>query len=119
MRDNWKCGHKYGAEDNLQMRDNWKCSHKYSAEDNLQVRKNANAVPRTAVGGRYRGNRNPTPTKTYKRHPWTIVVSMDMIKRTERTVKSRKKEQKKEQKKNRKEVQKEEAERYVSKYSSH
>ena len=77
------------------MRDNWKCSHKYGAEDNLQVRKNANAVPRTAVGGRYRGNRNPTPTKTYKRHPLTIVVSMDMIKRTERTVKSRKKKQKK------------------------
>ena len=75
----------------------------------------ANAVPRTAVGGRYRGNRNPTPTKTYKRHPLTIVVSMDMIKRTERTVKSRKKEQKK----NRKEVQKEEAGRYVSMYSSH
>ena len=97
------------------MRDNWKCGHKYGAEDNLQVRKIANAVPRTAVGGRYRGNRNPTPTKTYKIHPLTIVVSMDMIKRTERTVKSRKKEQKK----NRKEVQKEEAERYVSKYSSH
>ena len=97
------------------MRDNWKCGHKYGAEDNLQVRKIANAVPRTAVGGRYRGNRNPTPTKTYKRHPLTIVVSMDMIKRTERTVESRKKEQKK----NRKEVQKEEAERYVSKYSSH
>ena len=74
-----------------------------------------NAVPRTAVGGRYRGNRNPTPTKTYKIHPLTIVVSMDMIKRTERTVKSRKKEQKK----NRKKAQKEEAERYVSKYSSH
>ena len=114
------------------MRDNWKCGHKYGAEDNLQVRKIANAVPRTAVGGRYRGNRNPTPTKTYKRHPLTIVVSMDMIKRTERTVrsrkkeqkkraekKSRKKEQKKEQKKNRKKAQKEEAERYVSKYSSH
>ena len=97
------------------MRDNWKCGHKYGAEDNLQVRKIANAVPRTAVGGRYRGNRNPTPTKTYKRHPLTIVVSMDMIKRTERTVKSRKKEQKK----NRKKAQKEEAERYVSKYSSH
>mgnify|MGYP004557109009 CR=1 FL=1 len=97
------------------MRDNWKCGHKYGAEDNLQVRKIANAVPRTAVGGRYRGNRNPTPTKTYKIHPLTIVVSMDMIKRTERTVKSRKKEQKK----NRKKAQKEEAERYVSKYSSH
>ena len=91
----------------------------YGAGDNLQAGKIANAVPRTAVGGRYRGNRNPTPTKTYKRHPLTIVVSMDMIKRTERTVKSGKKEQKKEQKKNRKEVQKEEAERYVSKYSSH
>ena len=97
------------------MRDNWKCGHKYGAEDNLQVRKIANAVPRTAVGGRYRGNRNPTPTKTYKIHPLTIVVSMDMIKRTERTVKSRKKEQKK----NRKKAQKEAAERYVSKYSSH
>ena len=94
------------------MRDNWKCGHKYGAGDNLQMRKIANAVPRTAVGGRYRGNRNPTPTKTYKRHPLTIVVSMGMIERTERTVK-------KEQKKNRKKAQKEEAERYVSKYSSH
>ena len=101
------------------MRDNWKCGHKYGAEDNLQVRKIANAVPRTAVRGRYRGKRNSIPTKTYKRHPLTIMTGMSMIKRTERTVKSRKKEQKKEQKKNRKEVQKEEAERYVSKYSSH
>ena len=94
------------------MRDNWKCSHKYSAEDNLQVRKNANAVPRTAVGGRYRGNRNPTPTKTYKRHPLTIVVSMVLLKEQNVLLK-------KSRKKNRKEVQKEEAERYVSKYSSH
>lgn len=68
----------------------------------------ANAVPRTAVGGRYRGKRNSTLTKTYKRHLLTIMAGMGMIERTERTVK-----------KEQKEVQKEVAERYVSKYSSH
>ena len=77
---------QYGARDNLQMRDNWKCGHKYGAEDNLQVRKIANAVPRTAVRGRYRGKRNSIPTKTYKRHPLTIMTGMSMIKRTERAV---------------------------------
>ena len=52
----------------------------------------ANAVPRTAVGGRYRGKRNSTLTKTYKRHLLTIMAGMGMFKRTERTVKkSRKK----------------------------
>ena len=30
--------------DNLQMRDNWKCGHKYGAGDNLQMRKIVNAV---------------------------------------------------------------------------
>ena len=34
----------------------------------------ANAVPRTAVGGRYRGKRNSTLTKTYKRHLLTIML---------------------------------------------
>ena len=72
------------------------------------MRKIANAVPRTAVGGRYRGKRNSTLTKTYKRH----LAGMGMIERTERTVK-------KEQKRRVEKVQKEEAERYVSKYSSH
>lgn len=65
----------------------------------------ANAVPRTAVGGRYRGKRNSTLTKTYKRHLLTIMAGMGMFKR-----KSRRRAEK---------VQKEDAERYVSKYSSH
>ena len=73
--------------------------------DNLQMGKIANAVPRTAVGGRYRGKRNSTLTKTYKRHLLTIMAGMGMFKR-----KSRRRAEK---------VQKEEAERYVSKYSSH
>ena len=68
----------------------------------------ANAVPRTAVGGRYRGKRNSTLTKTYKRHLLTIMTSMGMIERTERTVK-----------KEQKEVQKEVAESYVSIYTEH
>lgn len=72
----------------------------------------ANAVPRTAVEERYRGKRNSTLTKTYKRHLLTIMAGMGMIERTERTVK-------KEQKRRAEKVQKEEAERYVSKYSSH
>ena len=72
------------------------------------MRKIANAVPRTAVGGRYRGKRNSTLTKTYKRHPLTIAESMGMIERTERTVK-----------KEQKEVQKEVAESYVSIYTEH
>ncbi len=67
-----------------------------------------NAVPRTAVGGRYRGKRNSTLTKTYKRHLLTIMTSMGMIERTERTVK-----------KEQKEVQKEVAESYVSIYTEH
>ena len=65
----------------------------------------ANAVSRTAVGGRYRGKRNSILTKTYKRHLLTIMAGMGMFKR-----KSRRRAEK---------VQKEEAERYVSKYSSH
>ena len=68
----------------------------------------ANAVPRTAVEGRYRGKRNSTLTKTYKRHRLTIMTSMGMIERTERTVK-----------KEQKEVQKEVAESYVSIYTEH
>ena len=72
------------------------------------MRKIANAVPRTAVGGRYRGKRNSTLTKTYKRHLLTIMTSMGMIERTERTVK-----------KEQKEVQKEVAESYVSIYTEH
>lgn len=68
----------------------------------------ANAVPRTAVGGRYRGKRNSTLTKTYKRHLLTIMAGMGMIERTERTVK-----------KEQKEVQKEVAESYVSIYTEH
>ena len=56
----------------------------------------ANAVPRTAVEGRYRGKRNSTLTK---------MAGMGMFKR-----KSRRRAEK---------VQKEEAERYVSMYSSH
>ena len=68
----------------------------------------ANAVPRTAVGVRYRGKRNSTLTKTYKRHLLTIMTSMGMIERTERTVK-----------KEQKEVQKEVAESYVSIYTEH
>lgn len=68
----------------------------------------ANAVPRTAVGGMYRGKRNSTLTKTYKRHLLTIMTSMGMIERTERTVK-----------KEQKEVQKEVAESYVSIYTEH
>lgn len=67
-----------------------------------------NAVPRTAVGGRYRGKCNSTLTKTYKRHLLTIMTSMGMIERTERTVK-----------KEQKEVQKEVAESYVSIYTEH
>ena len=39
----------------------------------------ANAVPRTAVGGRYRGKRNSTLTKTYKRHLLTIMAGMGMF----------------------------------------
>lgn len=72
------------------------------------MEKIANAVPRTAVGGRYRGKRNSTLTKTYKRHLLTIMTSMGMIERTERTVK-----------KEQKEVQKEVAESYVSIYTEH
>ena len=72
------------------------------------MRKIANAVPRTAVGGRYRGKRNSTLTKTYKRHLLTIMAGMGMIERTERTVK-----------KEQKEVQKEVAESYVSIYTEH
>ena len=68
----------------------------------------ANAVPRTAVGGRYRGKRNSTLTKTYKRHLLTIMAGMGLIERTERTVK-----------KEQKEVQKEVAESYVSIYTEH
>ncbi len=45
----------------------------------------ANAVPRTAVEGRYRGKRNSTLTKTYKRHLLTIMAGMGMFKRTEGT----------------------------------
>ena len=75
------------------------------AQGNLQMGKIANAVPRTAVEGRYRGKRNSTLTKTYKRHLLTIMAGMGMFKR-----KSRRRAEK---------VQKEEAERYVSKYSSH
>ena len=39
----------------------------------------ANAVPRTAVEGRYRGKRNSTLTKTYKRHLLTIMAGMGMF----------------------------------------
>ena len=44
----------------------------------------ANAVPGTAVGGRYRGKRNSTLTKTYKRHLLTIMAGMGMFKRKSR-----------------------------------
>ncbi len=49
------------------------------AQGNLQMGKIANAVPRTAVEGRYRGKRNSTLTKTYKRHLLTIMAGMGMF----------------------------------------